>query len=140
MTRVDFYVPATGGDPLAVTCRLVHKAYDGRQRVRVQARDAAQAARLDELLWTFRQDSFIPHALAGTAEAGAAPVLIDHRDVEPDPPYQLLINLADDVPGIFSRFERVIEVVDPDPGHVTLARERWRFYRERGYPIQKIDL
>ncbi|MDX1593789.1 MAG: DNA polymerase III subunit chi [Gammaproteobacteria bacterium] len=135
MTRVDFYIVGDGErDRLGIACRLAQKAYDAGQRVHVHATDAAQAERFDTLLWTFRQGSFVPHGLAGTPEAEAAPVVIGH-DGEPDEPYQLLFNLADDVPPFFSRFERVIEVIGREADEVTSGRARYRYYRERGYPL-----
>ena len=140
MTRVDFYVcESRGRDRLGVTCQLVQKAYEAGQRVHVHAADAAEAEHLDDLLWTFRQQSFVPHARAGTAEAAHSPVVIDHGD-EPREPYDLLFNLAAGVPPFFSRFERVIEVVDGAPERVAAGRERYRFYRDRGYPLSSTKL
>ncbi len=135
MTRVDFYiVEKPGDDRFGVACRLAQKAYEAGQRAHLHVADAAQATRLDELLWTFRQGSFIPHAVAGSPEAEAAPLVIGHGG-EPDAPYQLLFNLAGDVPPFFSRFERVIEVIGDTPQEVSEGRERYRFYRDRGYPL-----
>ena len=48
----------------------------------------------------------------------------------------LLINLAAEVPTFFSRFERVAEVVDTDAARRNQARERFRFYRDRGYAVE----
>ena len=83
MTRVDFYVlPDTAdGARLEFACRIAEKAYTQAHRVYVHAASAAEAARLDELLWTFRDTSFVPHALAGAgiSAADAPPVLIGHE-------------------------------------------------------------
>jgi DNA polymerase-3 subunit chi len=135
MTRVDFYiVDKDRDDRLGIACRLAQKAYDAGQRAHLHVADAAQAERLDTLLWTFRQGSFIPHAIAGTPEAAAAPLVIDHAG-EPAEPYQVLFNLCDDVPPFFSRFERVIEVIGRGDQEVRDGRARYRFYRDRGYPL-----
>lgn len=135
MTQVDFYiVERADRDRLGVACRLAQKAYDAGRKVHLHTTDADQAQRLDRLLWTFRQGSFIPHALAGTPEAEAAPLVIDHAG-EPDAPYQVLFNLAADVPPFFSRFERVIEVIGREPDEVRDGRLRYRYYRDRGYPL-----
>lgn len=140
MTQVDFYiVKRPGSDRLGTVCRLAQKAYDAGCKVHLHTADAAQAQRIDDLLWTFRQGSFIPHALAGTPEAAAAPLVIDHAG-EPDAPYQLLFNLAADVPPFFSRFERVIEVIGADPDEVRDGRARYRHYRERGYPLSDTEV
>ena len=135
MTQVDFYiVEQARDDRLGIACRLAQKAYDAGQRAHLHVADAAQAERLDKQLWTFRQGSFIPHAIAGTPEAEAAPLVIDHAG-EPAEPYQLLFNLADEVPPFFSRFERVIEVIGTTEQEVHDGRARYRFYRERGYSL-----
>jgi len=140
VTRVNFYLlpEQRRGERLGIACRLTQKAYDAGQSVHLHTGNAQQAQKIDDLLWTFRQESFIPHAQAASAEAQAAPVIIDHGDT-PAEPYQLLINLTDEVPGFVGRFERVIEIVDPAAG-LDRARERWRFYSERGYPLEKIEL
>jgi len=98
---------------------------------------APQARSLDELLWQFRPDAFLPHALVGDA-AGEA-VLIgwgqdpgDHSDV--------LINLQLDIPSFFSRFQRVAEVVTQDEASLAALRSSWLFYRSRGYPLEKHEL
>lgn len=135
MTRVDFYiVEKAREDRLGIVCRLAQKAYDAGQRAHLHVADAAQAERLDTLLWTFHQGSFIPHAIAGTPEADAAPLVIDHAG-EPAEPYQLLFNLADDVPSFCGRFERVIEVIGTTEQEVRDGRARYRYYRDRGYPL-----
>ncbi len=136
MTRIDFYVLAEGGADAheRLACRLVEKAYTLGHRVFVHAASEDQARRLDDLLWTFRAGSFVPHALAGTADEGDVPVRIGHRAPE-DPGAEVLVNLADTVPEGFTRFERVAEVVPPVEPQRTQARERYRFYRERGYPL-----
>ncbi len=135
MTRVDFYiVERARDDRLGIACRLAQKAYDAGQRAHLHVADASQAEQLDRLLWTFRQGSFIPHAVAGTPEAETAPLVIDHAG-EPTEPYQLLFNLADDVPSFCGRFERVIEVIGPSEQEVRDGRARYRYYRDRGYPL-----
>ena len=84
-------------------------------------------------MWTFRDGSFLPHVLAGEGED--APVHIGHS-AEPGEGFHLLINLGPEVPGFFSRFERVAEVVDGDETQKAKGRERFRFYKDRGYPLE----
>ncbi len=137
MTRVDFYVlednAPQGRERLA--CRLADKAFRLGHRVYIHTRSAEQAAALDDLLWTFRQGSFVPHALHGKEGGAGSPVLIGHDEV-PDDRHELLINLADQVPSFFSRFERVMETVDQAEANRLSGRERFRFYRDRGYALQ----
>lgn len=134
MTRVDFYVLTSTGpdDRTRFVCRLAEKAFLRKHNVFVNAASAAQADRLNELLWTFRDQSFVPH---GLAEQGAeAPVVIGF-DREPGDADDMLINLAASVPTFFSRFERMLEVVDGDPERRQQGRERFKFYRDRGYHL-----
>ena len=135
MTQVDFYIleessPRAG---LLFACRLADKVCGMGHRVFVQAPSEGVARELDELMWTYQDRSFLPHCLAG--EDPEAAVHIGHR-TEPAEGFHLLINLAAEVPGFFSRFERVAEVVGGDETHKAKGRERFRFYKDRGYPLK----
>lgn len=134
MTRVDFYI-LPDARPLGrerVACRLAEKAYQHGQKLYIHAESGAQASALDELLWTFKQHSFIPHARVESAEP--APVVIG-RAAEPPADCALLINLDVEVPLFFSRFERVMEIVDGEDTRRVQGRGRFRFYQDRGYPL-----
>jgi len=137
MTRVDFYLldqaPGTAADLAA--CRLAAKAFRLGHRVYVRARDAEQARALDRLLWTFSAGSFVPHALHSDETDPRTPVIIGEASA-PTELDDVLINLGDDVPEVFSRFGRVAEIVGPEESAKANARERFRFYRDRGYPLE----
>lgn len=137
MPRIDFYTlePASPGDRYLLTCRLVERARDEGLRVLIHCPDAERARALDRLLWTYRQDSFIPHGLVGQTDPVLTPVLIG-RDGSPEGQDQVLINLAAEVPAFFTRFQRVCEPVDQDPTVRAAARERFRHYRDQGHPPQ----
>jgi DNA polymerase-3 subunit chi len=134
MTQVDFYVLETPGhgDRLQLCCRLAEKAWSQGHRILVHCASAEEAQRLDRLLWVFRDQSFVPHGRLGEVDPGLTPVLIAHAGESGDE-HDVLINLAPDVPVFFSRFERVAEPVDADPPARAASRERFRFYRDRGY-------
>lgn len=137
-TRVSFYVLA-GGEPgsrLGYACRLAEKAYKLQHRIHAHAADASMAKALDELLWTFRQGSFVPHQLLATGGSPPlAPITIGAADpagpVEP-PAADLLINLATEVPPFYGRFPRIAEIIDGSPAGREAGRARHRFYREQG--------
>jgi len=137
VTRVDFYVLSDGASSSRETfaCRLADIAYRRGQRVYVYAQSQDQAGVLDKLLWTFQAGSFVPHDLHPSGSAAVTPILIGHDGV-PDSGHEVLINLAATVPNFFSRFERVAEVVNQDPTVKQAGRERFRFYRERGYALE----
>jgi len=140
MTEVDFYV-LDNSQPqarLRFACRLADKAYRLGHRIYIHTESAQQTLELDTLLWTFQQNSFVPHAVVQEAGDTAPPVLISH-DVEPDAS-QVLINLAADVPLFFSRFERVAELVNTDTTVRQQGRSRYSFYKERGYPLRTHEI
>ncbi|HEX9625677.1 MAG TPA: DNA polymerase III subunit chi [Acidiferrobacterales bacterium] len=145
MTRVDFYLQrdAGSGSKELLACRLVDKAYRLGHRAYVLAADADQARRVDELLWTHSAGSFVPHGLydpaRGEPELTAFPVLIGAAE-PPSVCHDLLVCLAEPVPASFSRFARLAEVVGPDEADKARARERYRFYRDRGYPLESHTL
>lgn len=133
--RIDFYVlpDAKPRGRQLLACRLAEKAYLQGYRVYIHAGSHAQAALIDELLWTFKDDGFIPHGLDGDPAAAAAPVLVGDGSGAPAAGAQVLINLDDAVPAFFDRFERVTELVDQSAEVKERARLRFRAYRERGY-------
>lgn len=141
MTQIDFYI-LDDGYPHSrdlVVCRLCQKAFDNRHRVCILTENQAQRDQLDQLLWTFSQESFIPHGALEANPDPLTPVLLGWGDVttrESD----ILINLRCTVPPLFSQFSRVIEVIAPDGTLRAEGRDRFRFYKHRGYPIQSHQL
>jgi DNA polymerase-3 subunit chi len=135
MTRVDFHVlPPNGGiDADRWACKLAAKAWKQGHRVYLQAGSAEQALRLDDLLWTFRDVSFLPHCLIESKNDEVS-VFVGHGEMPPDE-HEVMINLAHPTPPFFSRFERVVEIVSAAEEARAQARERYRFYQERGYPL-----
>jgi len=137
-TRVSFYVlaGADAGSRLGYACRLAEKAYKLQHRIHAHAADRGMAQSLDELLWTFRQGSFVPHeVLAPGGQPPVAPVTIgaaDPKDQVEPPAADLLINLATEVPPFYGRFPRIAEIIDGSPAGREAGRARHRFYREQG--------
>ena len=139
MTLVGFYVvSAAGADHrLQVAARLADKAFQRGHRIFINAVDESQAQTLDEMLWSYRPASFLPHGLLGTPEATKIAI---GWGQEPGDHDDLLINLQLNVPPFFGRFQRVAEVVTQDPDSLEALRASWRFYQERGYQLEKHDL
>ena len=136
MTRVDFYI-LPGNEPNGrqlLACRLADKAYQLGRKVYIHTDSHAQTEQVDKLLWTFRQNSFVPHAVMEQAGDEAPPVLLGNGS-EPSGQTDVLINLANPVPKFFSQFDRVTEVIDQQPEQLKLGRERYRFYQDRGYEL-----
>lgn len=137
MTRVDFY--AGSSDAGRTVFSLAQKAVRAGHRVWILTRDAAHTAEVDMRLWADPPGGFLPHCAAGHTLAERTPVVIGH-DPAAVPHEDILINLRDDTPPCFSRFGRLLEVVSGEPTAVQAARERYKFYRDRGYPLQHHDL
>ena len=142
MTQVDFYVlgPASDDSRQSLACRIAEKAWSHGHRVLVHCASAEEARQIDRLLWTFRDQSFLPHGLLGEADAALNPVLVAHGG-EAGEEHDVLVNLAPEVPLCFSRFERVAEPVDGDATARAASRERFKFYRDRGYQptVHRLD-
>ncbi len=104
------------------------KAFERGLRVFLRAASAAHARDLDEMLWTFRGTSFVPHGLAGEADPEVPVLLGDDPDGHDA---ALLINLGDEAPSSPERFERIAEVVGAGEAQRRSGRQRFRYYRDR---------
>ncbi len=114
-----------------LACRLTEKAFLLGHGVYIQAVSEEQTQVLDNLLWTFKQGSFLPHARHPDSEGRTAPILVGHG-AEPPTSAQVLINLGTEIPASYQRFERVAELVGPDAVARQQARQRFRAYRDGG--------
>ncbi|MBT3867136.1 MAG: DNA polymerase III subunit chi [Gammaproteobacteria bacterium] len=130
MTRIDFY--QTSGDEHAFACRLIDMVYRKGHQIYVHTSAEEQAKTLNEQLWTFKEDSFVPHSLH--SEAMDVPIKIGF-DHEPEEHQDVLINLSGQIPHFFSRFDRVAEIVPVDQNSRKSARENYAYYKERGYVL-----
>ena len=141
MTEVAFHFNAV--DKLAYACRLLRKACASSARVMVTG-DAEQMKLLDAQLWTFDPMSFVPHCLSDASPEILAqtPVILTTDGNLPAsvPHHEVMINLGQSLIKGFETFERVIEVVSLDEQDKALARQRWKHYSERGYPLVRHDL
>jgi DNA polymerase IIIc chi subunit len=141
MTQIDFYLLAARENPASFACRLTEKAYRQGHRVYLLTDSAAEARSLDELLWTFRQGSFVPHAVfteETETDAAVHPVGIGWGPVPVVAFGDVLVNLSSKVPEEFERFQRVIELVAAEESARELSRERFRCYRQRGFDPRKV--
>lgn len=138
MTRIDFYVLDENSSLTReqFVCRLVEKAYHKSHQIYLQAENQAQVQYLDDLMWTHRQGSFLPHiqVRASAEPDNITPIQVSHGEDQCSHD-DVLVNLATDVPLFFSRFHRVAEIIPGDASLRAQARERFRFYRDRGYTL-----
>ncbi len=144
MTQIFFYHGAA--DRIAAAAGLIAKAWAQRKSLTVYAPDPAVAGALDRALWVRNPTDFIPHVASSSPLAGETGVVIaDTLENMPQGDaamsrHERLMNLSGEVPPGFSRFASLIEVVSEDAEIRQPARERFKFYKDRGYEIQTLDL
>lgn len=142
MARVDFYLLAETDESARgrFACRLAEKAYRLEHSVHIHAPDRPGALQLDELLWTFRDGSFVPHELIETREAAVeAPITIGWT--EPGlRAADLLINLSEALPPELGSFARVAEIVTSDQERKQRSRALFSAYRSQGHTLEVHEL
>ena len=138
MTEIAFHFNLP--DKTAYLCRLLRKAVAHGARVAVSG-DQLLMTELDKALWSFSATDFVPHCLASSDSVivDASPVVLG-VDASAAPHHDVLLNLAEDVPAGFERFNRVIEVVGDGVQDRSMSRRRWKHYEDRGYSIVRHDL
>jgi DNA polymerase-3 subunit chi len=138
MARVDFYVVAGSGDPARrlFACRLAEKAYRLKNSVHIEVADAASAQAVDELLWTFRDGSFVPHDILASGEnKSLAPVTIG-SDSSDKLNADLVINLTNDLPRLINTAARIAEIVTSDDDGKVYSRQKFAAYRKDGHTLE----
>ena len=137
MARVDFYILAQPDERAryVLACKLAEKAWRLDNSVYIHAKSRADAERLDDLLWTFRDGSFVPHGLAGRNDGtDESPIMIG-CNADGVATRDLLINLDDEIPAFAEAFPRVAELVTSDESSRLLSRRRYANYRDQGHEL-----
>jgi DNA polymerase-3 subunit chi len=137
VTHVQFLHNAP--DRLVAAAEWLQHAWQKRMQVLVYVPDAATAERFDRLLWSLPATGFLPHCHINSSLAAETPILLaDNLDRLPQD--DNLLNLGDELPPGFSRFGELVEIVSTEESDRQRARDRYRFYRERGYEIATADI
>jgi DNA polymerase-3 subunit chi len=137
MTQIDFCFNVS--DKYRLVARYAGKSVGQATRLFIYTSNVEMTVKIRQLLWSHEQTSFIPHCSTADRLALETPVIVDHESgsfVHDD----ILLNLCDTYPSFFSRFNRLIEIVGNDEDDKLAARERFRFYRDRGYDIRRHDM
>jgi DNA polymerase-3 subunit chi len=132
--RVDFYIleESSATARLKLACRLAEKAYLAAQTALVWHTDTEELKAFDELLWTFMDGSFVPHEmLTAKASSDDSPVLLS-AGMAPPADFDVIINLAPDIPGCLSKTRRIAEIIDGDDARRRAGRARFKAYRDLG--------
>ena len=138
MARVDFYVLKQEGPQSrqSFACRLAEKAYRLKNTVHIHTLSRAEADRMNDLLWTFRDGSFVPHDVIDNSDLSKlSPVSIGCSDDAVEA-RDLLINLCDEIPPFAEAFPRVAELVSSDETSKQESRRRFAAYRDKGHTLE----
>jgi DNA polymerase-3 subunit chi len=133
MTRIDFHTNIP--DKLAYACRLARKAYSAKAKIVLLAEDAAQAAALNEALWTLSNIDFLPHVMADDPLAPETPIIITASEEAALPHHEMLVNLTRRTPSNVAEFARVFEIISIDEADAAAGRQRYVAYKKQSYPL-----
>lgn len=141
MPKIDFYL-LQESNPNArfdFACRLVEKIYKQKHRIFIYVANEKDAYDIDERLWTYREDSFLPHHIQGEGPNPPPPIQIGFGETPPNE-RDILLNLSDTIPEFFTRFSRVLEIVANEANAKEISRKLYREYRAKGFEINTHQL
>jgi DNA polymerase-3 subunit chi len=145
MAQVDFYSISEPDEQsrLFFACRLVEKAMGQGLKIYIHTDNEQVAMDMDDLLWSFKPESFIPHAIVGIdVELGdddEVPVFIGYFDKAPAGA-DLLINLGNAIPPFLEDFPRIAEIVPNAEDAKANLRAHWTDYKARGLALNHHQL
>lgn len=137
MTKVSFFF-GTADRQQAATHWLA-EAYRQKQSVVVFQPDREKLDALDRWLWSHPATGFLPHCAIDSPYAEQTPIVMAHS-LDSSLHDECLLNMSDDIPQGFTRFSELIEIISDDESTKLAGRERFRYYRDRGYAIQSVSL
>ncbi len=138
MTQVDFYILPENGNQMYFACALIQKAWKQGNNIFVNTRSESEAAAFDDLLWTFKDISFLPHCLATNNNTENSPIVIGHDNQAngqiPDHT-TIMLNLTDQMPRDTNKLKRILEIVAGSENERQQARKRYAEYRDQGHEL-----
>ena len=133
MTEIIFY---TGiDDELTFLVKLSEKTLKMRRKACIATRDAVHSKAVSEYLWTHDPTKFIPHSV-GPEELNNEHTALELRHDETSSHLDILINLTQKTPSQFSSFQRLVEIITKRKDSIEVGRQRFKWYRDRGYDIK----
>ena len=132
MPQVDFYILHTPirAEKDRLACQITEKAWQQGYRVYLQADSPNHARRLNDLLWTFHDISFLPHEIYSQVSSATTPILIGYQ-AQTCPHQDVLINLTEQIPPFVAKFKRIAEIVDETSRARQAGRNRYRSYQQQ---------
>lgn len=139
MSRADYYIlPDTDQDSRELfLCRLCEKILGLGLRIYIHTGSEDEATRLDQRLWSFRSDAFVPHVILG--QAPGAPIEIGNGSQRPDH-REVLVNLALELPDDAFEFQRIVEIVVQEETILNATRQNWLRCRDQGAELHRNDM
>jgi len=134
MARVDFYILPEGNSPERFACSIAGKGRQQDYDIYIHTDSKENAGKMDDLLWTHKDISFLPHGLIDAAETDTGNITIGWAGHAPCAA-KVLINLGGSIPDFANDYERIVEIVSAEPAHRRQAREHYRQYREFGFEL-----
>jgi DNA polymerase-3 subunit chi len=114
---------------------LLEKTLERGWRAVVQAGSKERLEALDALLWTFSEESFLPHGTASDGFAARQPVFLTVEDANPNGA-QVRFYVDGAECADFSGYERIVCLFDGhDEGALSLARQQWKAARASGVEV-----
>ena len=137
MAEVSFYILPSESlqERYEFACKLIEKAYRSGSFCYVLTDNAEQSRHLDDLLWTFRAGSFIPHQTYTGELPALDNVILIGSVTAPENWQKTLFNLSTHYPEIGSKTERILEILDDSETAKAAGRERYRRYQQSGMTV-----
>lgn len=139
MSRVDFYKLPEGSGRDRFACTMAAKAWAKGNRVHVHTQSEETAQKLDDLLWTYRDISFLPHEIYNQNINDETPITVGFGNNFPEQA-QVIINLDINIPDFAPKFERIVEIVGGNETTKQHARQRYRQYKSENYETHYHEL
>ena len=139
MPKIDFYVTKDNASQFALrtACRIAEKAFSAGHRIHIHMNTEIDCEKLDAMLWTFRDRSFIPHEISPVPIHDCPVTISSEKSPEMTSGHtDFLVNVSDQIPENFKQFQRIAEIIENRPESIHAGRERYRFYRENGLDPQ----
>jgi len=136
MTKVDFYIldSNTREQRLRFCCRLIEKAQRQGNSIYVRTESAEESQELDALLWSFKPESYVPHAIVEQPNKSLPPVVLSH-DQTTEQHHDVFVNLPAAMPKEFAHYKRFAQIADQEEPRLLASREHYRYFKDHGYPI-----
>ncbi|MDD1623508.1 MAG: DNA polymerase III subunit chi [Methylococcaceae bacterium] len=137
MAEVSFYIlpSESAQERYEFACKLIEKAYRSGCFCYVLTDNAEQSQKIDDLLWTFRAGSFIPHQIYTGELPNIEKVILIGSLNAPENWQKTVINLSSYCPEEFDKIERILEILDNSEATKELGRNRYRQYQQSGVNI-----